>query len=474
MTITLPDSGIALRLMPQLLGMVYLVAFLSLLVQVQGLYGARGILPIADHVTRLRRQLGSRGWQIYPSLFWLRADDRILFGGTLLGVVLALLLLAGIWSLPLLLGLWLLYLSYATLGQDFLSFQWDALLLETGFMTIFLGVATPPLAGLAFQVFIFRFMVSAGVVKLTSGDPNWRNLRALCYHYETQPLPNRIGWYAHQLPEPVQKLSTLGTFCFELAVPLLFLAPAPLRLAGCALLILFQGLILLTGNYGFFNLLTILLAVPLVDDRYLAAIGFPGASAAPAETSAAAFLVSAVFLVILLLNLMQLLRLFVRPAWIRRLLARLRPWWISNAYGLFAVMTTDRFEFQIEGSDDGEDWRVYEFRWKPGDPARPPRQVAPHQPRLDWQMWFAALQPGVLEPWLLSLIRRLLEGSTPVLALFRSVPFAEAPPERIRVRVFRYHFTDLATRRASGRWWERREVGASAPLTAADFLEPTP
>jgi hypothetical protein len=467
MNISLPDTGIALGLMPQLLGLVYLVAFLSLLVQVRGLYGSRGILPIASHVGWLRQHFGRPAWQSYPTLFWLRADDRFLTGCAAAGAALALLLVAGVWPLPLLVLLWLLYLSFATVGREFLSYQWDALLLEAGFMTIFLALAPSPLAGVVYPFFIFRFMFSAGVVKLTSGDPNWRNLRALCYHYQTQPLPNRPGWYAHQLPEWAQKLSTLGTFFFELAVPFLALGPAPMRLAGCLLLILFQGLILTTGNYGFFNLLTIVLCVPLLDDRYLAPLGFGPAPAV--ELSLTGYLVSAVFLAVLLLNALQVLRLFVRPGWSGRIMAALQPWWISNPYGLFAVMTTDRFEFVIEGSADGESWLPYEFRWKPGDPARPPRQAAPHQPRLDWQMWFAALNPTTLEPWLLNLLRLLLQGSPPVLALFHSVPFPDAPPKHIRVRIYRYHFTDPATRQSSGRWWDRRELGASAPLTLRDF-----
>ena len=467
MTFSLPDTGIALGLMPQLLGLVYLVAFLSLLFQVRGLYGSRGILPIADQITRLRRHFGRQACRSYPSLFWLNAGDRFLAGCAVGGVLLSLLLLAGAWPFPLLVSLWLLYLSFATVGREFLSYQWDALLLEAGFMTCFLALAPSPLAGLAFQFFIFRFMFSAGVVKLTSGDPNWRNLSALCYHYQTQPLPNRPGWHAHQLPVAAQKLSTLGTFCFELAVPFLALGPAPLRLAGCLLLILFQGLILTTGNYGFFNLLAIVLCLPLLDDRYLAPLGFNPAPAV--EPSLAGDLVAAVFLAILLLNTLQVLRLFAHPGWLGRIMAGLRPWWISNPYGLFAIMTTDRFEFVIEGSADGERWLPYEFRWKPGDPARPPRQAAPHQPRLDWQMWFAALNPGVLEPWLLKLIARLLEGSPPVLALFRTVPFPDAPPKQIRVKIYRYRFTDPATKRTSGRWWKRQELGVSAPLTLGDL-----
>lgn len=211
---SVPSSQIALAIFPRLLGLVYLLAFVSLLIQVRGLYGSRGILPIRDYSAALRRNLGVTGCRRFPSLFWFNQSDAFITGCAGMGVFLALLLAGGIVTLPALILLWLIYLSFASMGQEFLSYQWDALLLETGFMTIFLLLATPapPLVCLAYQFFIFRFILSAGVVKLASGDPNWRNLRALCFHYETQPLPNRVAWYAHQLPEWVQKLSVLGTF----------------------------------------------------------------------------------------------------------------------------------------------------------------------------------------------------------------------------------------------------------------------
>lgn len=206
--------------------------------------------------------------------------------------------------------------------------------------------------------------------------------------------------------------------------------------------------------------------MPLLDDRYLGLAGL--SPALPAQTAGRSFvpdMVSVVFLLFLLLNVLQLLRLFVRPHWLSLVLAGCGRWWVSNPYGLFAVMTVDRFEFVIEGSNDLKVWQPYEFRWKPGDPAIPPQQAAPHQPRLDWQMWFAALNPAFVEPWLKSLLMRLLEGSPAVLALFLSVPFRDLPPAYIRLVVFRYHFTDIATRLSSGMWWYRTEVGMSAPMT---------
>lgn len=247
------SSAMALGLFPRLLGAVYLLAFVSLFVQLQGLYGSKGILPIREYAAALREQLGVKGCRHFPSIFWFNSGDGFITGCAGAGIGLSLLLMAGLASLPSLVLLWLIYLSFCTMGQEFLSYQWDALLLETGFMTIFLPLAapSPPMACLAYQFFIFRFMLSAGVVKLSSRDPNWRNLSALSFHYETQPIPNRISWYVHQMPAWVQKLSTLGTFFFELAVPFLALGPAPWRLACFFLLLFFQGLIILTGNYGF-------------------------------------------------------------------------------------------------------------------------------------------------------------------------------------------------------------------------------
>ena len=457
--------SIALGYFPQLLGLVYLLAFVSLLTQVKGLYGSQGILPIHELAAGLHRKMGPRGFLRFPSIFWFNTSDTFITGSAVLGVCLSIYLLAGLPPLPALILLWLIYLSFTSMGQEFLSFQWDALLLETGFMTIFLPLATPssPVVYLAYQLFIFRFILSAGTVKLTSRDPTWRNLRAMCFHYETQPIPNRFAWYAHQLPEEIQKLSTLGTFLFELIVPFLALGAAPFKLACFCMLAFFQGLIILTGNYGFFNILTITLAVPLLEDRYLGWLGRSQAMSTNAPFLSA--LVGAVFGIFILLNILQLIRLFVRSHWVTRILALCGRWQISNPYGLFAVMTTERYEFIIEGSRDRKGWLPYEFRWKPGDPAGPPRQAAPHQPRLDWQMWFAALNPSYVEPWLAWLVQRLLEGSPAVLGLFRKIPFRDAPPDYIRLVIYRYHFSDPATKRATGRWWDRIEIGRSEPMT---------
>ena len=438
--LTYPSAEIMPWLFPKLLGAVYCLAFTSLLTQVEGLYGTRGILPIHDYLAELKAVLGRRAYRLCPTLFWLNDSDSALTGGAILGSVLALLLIADAPPVPLLFLLWLLYLSYVTAGQEFLGYQWDALLLEIGFMTIFLPLVQPApyLVVFTYRLFLFRFMFSSGVVKLASGDPTWRNLTALSYHYETQPLPNRLGWLAHHMPVKVQKLATLVALIFELAVPFLAFGPAQARLAAFLLLVFFQGLIFATGNYGFFNILAAVLAVPLLDDRHFGLVS----SVSPPAGEAASIMVCIVFFLFIILNCCQLLRLFHRSGALHRVLALPGSLMISNSYGLFAVMTTTRYEFIVEGSNDQQEWLPYEFYAKPGNPFRPPRQVAPHQPRLDWQMWFAALDPRVVEPWLAKLLVRLLEGSPAVLHLLDTNPFPAGsatvhPPYRVSIPVCR-------------------------------------
>jgi hypothetical protein len=452
----------------KLLGGVYLLAFGSLLVQLAGLYGSRGLLPINDYMVFVRGRPGRKRALNLPSLFWFNSSDYFLKSCAWAGILCSLLLIAGVWPPLMLLILWLIYLSFVAAGQDFLSFQWDTLLLETGFMSIFFALVTPPslLMMSAYWFFLFRFLISAGTVKLTSNDPTWREMRALSFHYLTQPLPNRLAWHLHQLPDWFQRISTIGTFFFELLVPFLLLLTAPLRLAGGLFSIFFQLLIMGSGNYGFFNLLTLALTVTLVDGRYLEPLQ-ELLSLAPVVSAELwpTVLVSLAFLPFIFLNGLQLLHLFCRPAWSARVMQRLAPLMISNSYGLFAVMTTTRLELEIEGSDDLQEWRRYEFRWKPGALQAAPRQVAPHMPRLDWQMWFAALNPYQPPPWLINLQQRLLQGVPAVTALLRNNPFPTAPPTYLRLLLYSYTFTDRTTRRASGDWWQRTLIGQYPPMS---------
>jgi hypothetical protein len=317
-------------------------------------------------------------------------------------------------------------------------------------------------------------MFASGVVKLSSGDPTWWGLTALQVHYETQPLPTWIGWYSHQLPALFHRASAALMFVVELTVPFLILLPRRPRMAAAGIFTAFMALIGLTGNYGFFNLLAVALCITLLDDAFLVRF-WPGKVRELLRTPripgpgrrvrGVAVAVMAVF--VLPLGCMTLARSFRRPVpWpkpMRLVEAYLSPFRIVSGYGLFASMTTTRDEIIVEGSNDGTTWLPYEFKWKPGDPARPPGFVEPHMPRLDWQMWFAALSDYRAQPWFQNFMVRLLQGSPEVLALVEKNPFPEAPPRSIRARRFEYHFTDFSQRRATGDWWRREERGIYFP-----------
>jgi hypothetical protein len=378
-------------------------------------------------------------------------------------VALSAVLLTGRFSRVCLILLFVLYLSFSSAGQDFLSFQWDALLLETGFLAIFLG-RTPVVVWL-FRWLVFRLYFLSGAVKLLSGDPTWRNLTALNYHFHTQPLPVRLAWYADKLPEPVLHALTFLTLAIELGAPFLIFAPRRIRMFGASLMIGLQVLILLTGNYAFFNLLTIALCLFLFDDQ---AWRRPFVRSPRSARIGPAILAA----IIVTLGLVHMLETFnvPLPEPLPTLTRVTAPFEIVNSYGLFAVMTTTRPDIIVEGSNDGQNWAAYEFRYKPGDMDRAPRWAAPHQPRLDWQMWFAALGNYRSSPWFMGFALRLLQNSEPVLALLEKNPYSDFPPRYVRARVYEYTFTDWATRRATGAWWQRRLLGEYLPAIG---LRPT-
>jgi len=474
------------------LAVVYLIAFISLWTQINGLVGENGILPAKSTMENLQRQvtaanIGFERYHLFPTLCWLSAGERSLQWQCALGVIFSVLLLIGFAPAPCLFLLWLIYLSLSTICRDFLGYQWDILLLETGFLAIFFAPVTllpriyctaAPLRTVLWLIrwLLFCLMFQSGCVKLLSRDPTWRNLTALTFHYETQPLPTWIGWYVHQLPVWFQKTSTAFMFTIELAVPVLIFAPRRPRFFGCAALIALQIFILLTGNYCFFNLLTIVLCFTLLDDAFLNGVMprkllrlfTPPPSALhprfPWVRRTTGISLACVFLGTSLLQFSSMFRLPVPwPTPIIVAYEWLSPFRTLSSYGLFAVMTTSRAEIVVEGSNDGVTWLEYEFKYKPGDVKRPPKFVAPHQPRLDWQMWFAALGNYRQNPWFVNLCLRLLQGSPQVLALLERNPFPDAPPRYIRAVVYDYHFTDFATRRKTGVWWRREPKGDYLP-----------
>ncbi len=508
----------------RMLGLIYLIAFVSLWVQVDGLVGSNGMSPVSRFLPAVRQQLGPDAHFLLPTLCWFDSSNTFLHflcGG---GVVLSLVLILGIAPALCLIVLFVFYLSLAIAGQVFLSFQWDVLLLETGFLSIFLAPwrlwprdrlwrpesATPVTAfpvsraGLFLLKFLlFKLMLMSGVVKLTSGDDSWgwlnhsfhwSALTALDYHYWSQPLPTVFAWWTDKTPEWFKHFSVAFCVAVEIVGPFFIWAPRRPRLVAAGLMIFLQIVIALTGNYCFFNLLTITLCLLLIDDSVVGTdrravrghtIGAPNPSPVAdlpwrARTGRAlpgrlcSYGAIAVIVVTFPINAWLILSAFKPqsrpPGWLVNFYEQLEAFRIVNGYGLFRVMTKDRCEIMIEGSTNGIDWAPYEFKWKPGDVKRAPGWCAPHQPRLDWQMWFAALEAPEQNPWLVGLIVRLLEGSRDVTGLLARNPFPDKPPKYIRAMFYRYRFTTNEERQQTGAWWKRQELREYLPTISQDQL----
>jgi lipase maturation factor 1 len=474
------------------LGLVYVIAFLSLRVQILGLIGSHGILPAGDYLEATRQAFGSGAYRLFPTLAWMGSSDAALMFLCGVGALFGLMIVLGIFTGPALALAWVCYLSLVTVGQDFLSFQWDALLLEAGFLAIFLAPSNTlespwrsgasPVSRTALWLerwLLFRLMFLSGASKLLSGDTTWRNRTALLYHYWTQPLPTPVAWYAAQLPAWFQELSLVTMFTLELGIPFLFFAPRRLRRIGAALTIGLQLVIALTGNYCFFNLLAIILCVLLLDDSFFRK-WLPArlvnrlngtreeiiSTPAPLARFTRAMRV-VLALLILMISGGEILVAFGQgtrvPGFVREVIDRQAPFDLVNSYGLFSVMTTTRPEIVVEGSNDGETWQAYEFKYKPGELARRLPWIAPYQPRLDWQMWFAALGNYEENRWFVDFMLRLMQGEPEVTSLLENNPFPGKPPLYIRAVTYDYHFTDSATRRATGNWWRRERRGVYFP-----------
>ena len=405
-----------------------------------------------------------------PMVFWWNAGDVAIQAVCWSGAGLALLLTFNLLPRMSLLLLHVLYLSLLYAGQTFMTYQWDVYLLETGFLALVLTLATVPGIWLL-RWLLFRFMFMSGVVKLLSGDPSWRNLSALSYHFLTQPLPTPLAWYASQLPASLLRLATGCMFAIELVLPFLIFCPRRMRFVAAFGVLLLQSCILVTGNYNWFNLQTLLLCLLLFDDAALRKIlphslirRLPVRTGKPAVRGAVPVLVRTLALLIVFSSLVQMdLRFGGNPPLAARKVEQLiAPLQIVNGYGLFAVMTTERDEIVIEGSDDGVEWREYEFRYKPGDPWRRPLWNIPHQPRLDWQMWFAALDDPRRLPWFSGFLRRILENEPSVTALLARNPFSDKPPVYVRALFYDYTFAD-GRDKAKGQWWQRRLLGLYFP-----------
>ncbi|MGH9612833.1 MAG: lipase maturation factor family protein [Bryobacteraceae bacterium] len=458
----------------RLLSLIYLIAFLSMETQITGLIGSNGILPIGRFLAAVRQYYGASAWWMAPTVFWWGSSDAVLRAICSAGMIAAALAFLGLVPRVMLAIAYALYVSICSGGQDFMSFQWDMLLLEAGFLALFLGRSNTVVW--LFRWLVFRLMFLSGSAKLLSHDRTWRNLTALTYHYWTQPLPTSVAWYMSQLPLTFQKMSTICTFAVELVIPFLLFAPRLIRHFAAFCIIGFQALIALTGNYTFFNFLTMALCLFAFDDASLRHIWPSRLTPKFRVRGPASWRVRrsiAILAVILVaLGVFHFVIAFggALPGPGLAALRVTSPLGIVNSYGLFAVMTTSRPEIVMQGSNDGSTWKDYAFRYKPGDVKRAPGWNQPFQPRLDWQMWFAALSNYQSSPWFVNFAVRLLQGSQPVLALLQTNPFPDSPPKYVRALVYDYHFTDFATRRATGAWWRRDYAGPYLPAISLNDI----
>jgi hypothetical protein len=450
------------------LAAIYLVAFLVAARQFRALLGDRGLLPIRDflRVVPFRRA---------PSLFHWHYSDRAFAAVAWSGVVLAAVTVVGLTErapLPVCMAvwavLWALYLSIVNVGQTWYGFGWESLLLEAGFLAIFLGdAATPPpvLVLWLLRWVLFRLEFGAGLIKLR-GDPCWRDLTCPDYHHETQPMPGPLSWWFHHLPRPMHRVEVAANHVTQLVLPFGLFLPQPVSSACALVMIVTQLWLVLSGNFSWLNWVAIVLAASVLDDRFVGH-ALHVATRAPAPNTA--------YVVVVVLVTALVVGLSWRP--VRNLLsgsqvmnASFDRLHLVNTYGAFGSVTRRRFEIVVEGTADvgpAEDavWREYEFKGKPGDPGRLPRQFAPYHLRLDWLMWFIPLSPRYADPWFGRMLRKLLEGDRELLKLLRHNPFPHEPPVRVRARVYRYRFTTRQERRETGDWWHRTYLRDLVPPT---------
>ncbi len=465
---TAPDYWLSRLVFQRALAAVYLVAFLTAALQFRALLGERGMLPVPRYVERVP-------FRAAPSLFQWRYSDRLFAGCAWAGCAVSAALLAGLdglvplWAAMLLwLVPWALYLSIVNVGQTWYSFGWESLLLETGFLAVFLGndeVDPPVVVLFLVRWLLFRVEFGAGLIKMR-GDACWRKLTCLYHHHETQPMPGPLSWFFHHLPRPLHRVEAAANHVTQLVVPILLFTPQPVATAAASLMILTQLWLILSGNFSWLNWITVVLAVPALD--------------LPSDHRPLAgpplwyeVVVLAVAALIVLLSYRPAVNMVSRRQVMNR---SFDPLHLVNTYGAFGSVSRIRYEVVVEGTRDDvpredSDWREYEFRGKPGDPRYWPRQFAPYHLRLDWLMWFAALSPAYAGSWFGALVERLLEEDRDTLRLLRRSPFPPGePPRYVRARLFRYRYTTWRELRETGACWERTYVREYLPptrLTAA-------
>ena len=489
----------------RVLGLIYFSAFYSLLFQIKGLIGPNGILPAADYLQAVNGALHLQSYWTVPTLLWFGASNGALMTLCWVGLAASLLVTLNLWPRASLLICFLCFVSFVSVAREFSGYQSDGMLLEAGFIALFfappglrpgLGESSPPSRASLFllQWEWFRIYFESGVAKIGSGDLAWRQFTAMDDYYQNGPLPTWIGWYVQHLPHWFHASATVYTLVVELLIVWMLFLPRRFRIACFFVVTPFEISIIATANYTFLNYLVLLLGVLLLDDRFLhwilplrfrewihgkslvAAAGVTGTAAgAPKPTSARAewrerftalrrlFAGACLGLVfysttaLLLWMFMPGLPLPQAPV------QALEPFRIANSYGLFAVMTHERYEIEFQGTLDGKTWIAYPFRYKPQAIDKAPGIYAPYQPRFEWNLWFASLGSWQQSRFVVWTEERLLKNEPDVLALFASNPFASAPPREVRTVIYQYWFTDMRTKRETGNWWKREQLRQYAP-----------
>jgi len=460
------------------LGLIFFSAFYALAFQMHGLIGEGGILPAGLYLDRISAAFGpvARIW-FAPTLLWINSSDRALTLIVAAGLIASALLVLNVWPRLMAALCTILFLSCIGGLQDFSSYQSDGMLLEAGFLSIFfapggvrpgLGPTDPPsrLSLFMLRWEWFRIYFESGVVKLLSGDVHWRNFTAMDDYYQNAPLPSWMGWYVEQLPHWYHAGTVIITLGAELVLVWAVFLPRRFRVACFVFVTALQIGIIATANYGFLNYIVLALGVLLLDDRALGGARFPFASSVPRESTPRFRIYRRSETVVLGVALYTTIVAFLFDG-SDSLLALpnrlLRPFRIANAYGLFAIMTPARYEIEFQGSNDGKTWVAYPFRYKPQDPKERPGFYGPYQPRFDWNLWFASLEPWGGSPWVVLTEERLLEGSPSVFELFRADPFHGRPPSMVRTVLWEYWFTDLVGKQQTGSWWRRKDLGPFSP-----------
>ena len=455
------------------LGLIYSVAFSIAYAQGPGLIGSRGLLPAARFVSRIH--YGDAFLQ-YPTLFYWNASDAVLRGASACGLALALAVLLGVENSAVMFLLWLLDLSFCHVGQIFWGYGWEILLLEAGFLAIFIcplrsvmplssSLPPPPLVIWMLRWLLFRLMFGAGLIKLR-GDPCWRDLTCLVYHYETQPVPSPASWLFHQAPVWVHQIGVAFNHLVELIAPFGVFGPRRLRLTACGLIVVFQTLLIVSGNLSFLNWLTLVVAIACLDDRALGRV-LPGRFERAAERLEAAARPNrahtiAVGVLACLVGVLSIGPVLNMLSPHQEMNSSFEPLHLVNTYGAFGSVGRVRNEIVLQGTSEANaetatHWLDYELPCKPGDVRRRPCLITPYHYRLDWQMWFAAMSEPESEPWFVNLVYKLLIGEPAVTRLFARDPFPQQPPRFVRAEFFEYHFARIGD--GSGAYYRRKLLG---------------